>query len=197
MLLARHFVFWFGLFIASSLALADDVAYNRTIADPAAPDCYNGDQIQEINTSEVLGWKSTTANQYQDRGHIWGIVLGPAKQKNDHTHFIVLIGDSLKDTLEIVYNREFGELPSSMDGAIVEACGDYITSNKKAGHYMPSPAGAILHWVHEALGPGDHESGFLVIDGKLFGYDNSSAKAKNPKKKPQDETTPPFDYFAN
>jgi len=205
MLKPRHFVFWcvfaLSVFPAAILHADDDDIYRRTSQDPAAPNCLNNGNVQEINTEEVLGWKHHSANQFADRGHIWGIIVGNPKHKNDHTHFIVQIGNGQKDTIEIVYNREFGELPiQDMTGSVIEACGDYITSNKKAGYYTPSPAGAILHWVHEALGPGNHESGFLVIDGKLYGYDTSAAKANGkPKKKSQpsnrNESSSTFNYF--
>ena len=73
------------------------------------------------------------------------------------------------DTIEVIYNNQFGAMPRLAPGQIVEACGDYITSNRPNGHYPASPDGAILHWVHFNPADQGHEDGYVVVDGRLTG----------------------------
>ena len=101
--------------------------------------------------------------------------------KNGHKHFEISLDGRTESQLEIVYNLAFGALPDSASRHGCEGCGDYITSTAPAGPYPASPDGAILHWVHG--GGGDHtphgndavsqihrhDSGFLVINDKVYG----------------------------
>lgn len=79
------------------------------------------------------------------------------------------IGQNSYDTIEVIYNEMFGKVPSMQIGAQVEACGDYITAKAINGKYRASPDGAILHWVHESTRPGSHASGYMMIDGVVYG----------------------------
>ncbi len=150
------------LFLTLSLFAQISVAAN--------PACIAKGRELSVNNDAVLNWKSTTKNQYHDRGHIQGILTRFYSDKTGHNHFQVQIGQTYTDTIEVVYNQEFGPVPSSMQiGSHVEACGDYITANVRQGGYPPSPDGAIVHWVHKSTNP-NHESGYLVIDGTLCGW---------------------------
>lgn len=139
------------------------------------PDCRkkNGDAL-EINNEEVLDWKFHSDNQYHDRGHIKGTIVKLYANATGHNHIEVSIGTDPKDTVEVIYNEDFGSVPSTMKvGSSIEACGDYITANKKNGFHPPSPDGAIVHWVHKSTNP-NHMHGFLIIDGTLTGWDSAS-----------------------
>jgi hypothetical protein len=131
------------------------------------------DQNQEVlgvQNQQVLEWKRTTPDQTLKRALIHGVVIQMYPNKTGHTHFAISIdGDSYGD-IEVIYNDEFGRLPAIRPGMQVIACGDYITVGPKAR--LPSPMGAIIHWLH--FNPGDrdggrHKHGFLVIDGKTYG----------------------------
>lgn len=128
----------------------------------------------EINNDEVLHWKRTTDNQFRERAHIKGNVTHIFADHNGHHHFEIQIGKYTDDTIEVIYNEDFGQIPDPALGMTVEACGDYITSTGKSGPYPPSPDGAIVHWVHFAPNPDRHPSGFLVMDGEVCGQDGSS-----------------------
>lgn len=120
-----------------------------------------------IENDQVLEWKKTTRNLFKDRTHVIGYVVKIYPDRNDHNHFSIQIGDGKSDTLEVVYNKDFGKLPALRLGDEVEACGDYITSTK-AGKYPVSPDRAIIHWVHSA-NKDFHQDGFLIINGVLYG----------------------------
>lgn len=135
------------------------------------PLCMSEGQPLPINNEQVLNWKHTSRNQFKSRGHVEGTVGAVYKDVTGHRHFQIVIGSNANDTLEVIYNQKFGKIPASalQKGARVETCGDYITSNQRAGRYQPSPDGAIIHWVHEATN-GRHASGYVMIEGQLYGY---------------------------
>jgi hypothetical protein len=134
-------------------------------SDPI-PDCMDHGQILPLNNAQVLSWKSTTANQFLARGHISGTLGKIYPDHSGHNHFQVIIGSNPNDTIEVIYNQSFGALAPLNPGSVIEACGDYITSNA-ASKYPASPDGAILHWVHK--GTGSHDGGYVDIDGDLDG----------------------------
>lgn len=131
-----------------------------------------------VNNEQVLEWKKNTPNQFRERGHVSGVVARLFPNKNHHNHFEIQIGSSPKEGLEVVYNMDFGPLPAVQIGMKVEACGDYITSTDQAGPYPPSPSGAIIHWVHVNPSGRGHDSGYLMIDGVLYGQDESQARRR-------------------
>ena len=143
------------------------------------PVCMNGPDEMSIDNARILKFKSSTRNQYLDRGFVEGKVLKAPGIKNDHDHFVIAIGSGANDTLEIIYNRDFGDMPSINVGDRVVVCGDYITANAKAGGYDPSPEGAIIHWVHESNDPYRHESGFLIMDGELVGVGQGGGRRRH------------------
>lgn len=121
------------------------------------------------NNAEILEWKVRSRSGFKARGHILGRLLKQYPSKKGHTHYQIHIGKNQRDTIELVYNTEFGEMPPLKVGMTVEACGDYITSTQKNGPYPASPDGAILHWVHINPGVQGHEHGYVLMDGKLTG----------------------------
>jgi hypothetical protein len=141
-----------------------------SFASDAVPLCMDKTRPIPVNNSQALQWKKSSPNQYRARGHILGRVLKVYPNQSDHNHFAIQIGPSPKDTIEVIYNVEFGTLPRMAVGMEVEACGDYITASAQSGPYPPSPDGAIIHWVHYNPNGSSHESGYLVIDGILYGY---------------------------
>jgi hypothetical protein len=136
----------------------------------AAPPCLAGNRPVPINNAQALVWKTSTANQYTARSHVMGRVAKVYPNQSDHNHFSLQIGPNARDTIEVIYNIEFGQLPQMAVGMEVEACGDFINSFAQAGPYPPSPDGAIIHWVHYNPNGKGHDSGFLMIDGVLYGY---------------------------
>jgi hypothetical protein len=172
---AAAFITLFGYF---SAAMGTSAAW---AADEPLPACLKGKVPLAIDNEQVLNWKKSTKNQYLDRGFVSGVVVDVYQDRNSHDHFEIMIGKDRSEILEVVYNKSFGALPPIRVGMRVEACGDYITSNQPTAKYpKPSPAGAIIHWVH--MNPsGGHEDGFLRIDGKLYGHRVGGAVRTEPQ----------------
>lgn len=125
----------------------------------------------EFNNPQVMQWKASTADQFHARGLVQGTVTQVYPNKTGHTHFAINIDSAGGGDIEIIYNDEFGALPALKPGMVVSACGDYITVGPKAR--LPSPMGAIIHWVHFNPGNRDggvHPSGFLVINNQAYGF---------------------------
>jgi hypothetical protein len=146
-----------------------------------APDCLDKNSPIPVINDQVLDWKTSTANQYRQRAHIAGKIAGIYPNENGHQHFAIQIGSDKTDLIEVIYNTSFGRLPRLSIDMDVEACGDYITSNAQAGPYPPSPVGAIIHWIHRSPNLEKHESGYLMIDGTLYGQDAEKAGPKKPR----------------
>ena len=139
------------------------------------PDCLGSKgEVLPVIDDQVLKWKTTTANQFLARAHVLGKVSDIYPDHNGHTHFAIVFDANPKDNLEIIYNQTFGALPHLAVGMTVEACGDYITSDAPTTQYPASPAGAIIHWIHRNPSAHGHPSGYLMIDGALFGQGNGS-----------------------
>lgn len=141
------------------------------------PACLDGPDEMRIDNQRVLDMKRTTKNQYLDRAFVEGRVARMFNDQTGHDHFSIAIGPGQQDTIEIVYNQEFGSSPNFQIGDPIVVCGDYITANAKAGGYKPSPDGAIIHWVH--FNPGTrsgserHEHGFIMFGADLVGFDEA------------------------
>ncbi len=133
------------------------------------PACLN-DQRQPIalDNQVVIQMKVSTPNSYRTRALVSGMVTKIYDDHSGHRHFALQIGPLPTNTLEVIYNEEFGRFPAFGVGSKVVACGDYITANKNT-QYPASPDGAIIHWVHKAPSPDRHPSGYLVINGILTG----------------------------
>ncbi len=130
-----------------------------------------------VNDAQVLQMKISTPNQFLARAHIKGFIQHAYADHNGHTHFEARIGAKPTDTIEIVYNESFGSLPPLVPNMIVEACGDYITSNAATSQYPASPDGAILHWVHRTTG--GHPGGYVAISGVAYGQGSGNGGADN------------------
>jgi len=163
------------------------VLHGGAVFADSAPPCLDTDGSQlDVNNDQMLSWKKSTKNSWQARGHAQGPIVRLFNDKNGHNHFEIQIGNRASDTLEVIYNTEFGALPDQLDlGSDVEACGDYITSYAASGPYPASPSGAIIHWIHMSPNLNKHQSGYLMIDGVVYGGDIAGAgpkKNKKPKK---------------
>jgi hypothetical protein len=134
--------------------------------------CMDRNQVMPVNNQQVIAWKVSPSfpNAFKARANVEGVVLGIFPDRNGHDHFIIQIGPNPRtDVLEVVYNNDFGALPTIQKGQQVHACGDFIKSIAQTGPYPPSPAGAIVHWVHQNPNGGGHEHGYLTIDNVMYG----------------------------
>jgi len=161
-----------NLFVLTQFLIQSSLAF---AGHGFTPDCLdNSGTPISIDNAQVIRWKTTTPNQFLARGHVQGIVRDIYPDHNGHHHFAIDLDSNPNDAIEVIYNIDFGELPSIKIGMKVEACGDYITSIAPTGQYQPSPNGAIIHWVHRNPKPQGHKSGYLVIDGLLYGQGNGN-----------------------
>lgn len=143
-------------------------AFSASAGDLTPPCLASGKNLPVIN-EQVHLWKTSTSNQYVARAHIHGVLSEIYPEKNGHAHFQIEFDGGVRDTLEVVYSLDFGKLPSLAVGMEIEACGDYITSNAPTTQYPPSPDGAIIHWIHKNPRGRGHESGYLTVDGRVYG----------------------------
>lgn len=137
-----------------------------------APSCLdNQNRPLVINNGHVLRLRESTQDQHKDRAFVQGVVTNIYSDRTGHNHFALNLDSHPAGDIEIIYNQDFGRLPAIVPGMTVVACGDYITAGPRSR--LPSPMGAIIHWVH--YNPGDrdggrHPHGFLYVNGQLFGY---------------------------
>ena len=127
------------------------------------------------NNDQVLQWKTSTRSGFTARAFIVGVLVAILTDQGAHLHLEVDLsnhGNGRAEHLEVIYNKQFGEVPPLRLGMEVQACGDYITSTQVNNGYPPSPVGAIIHWIHMSPKPDRHPSGFLVIDGHLTGQND-------------------------
>lgn len=182
-----------GIFVPSASAF---------LLNAKMPVCMDGPTEMKVDNRRILEFKRSTRNQYLDRGFVEGRVVVAPEVKNDHDHFSISIGPGSRDTIEIIYNSNFGDMSAIRVGDRVVVCGDYITANARTGSYDPSPDGAIIHWVH--FNPGtrtsssNHEHGFIMAGSDLIGFDDAPAgdwdgriiPAPQPSKKPKQKNGP-------
>jgi hypothetical protein len=155
-----------------NLLLALFLISNFAFASDPVPDCIgdDGSTIPVIN-QQVLYWKQNTANEYLARAHVQGQIVKLLPNETGHNHFEIQIGTDSSDILEVIYDYEFGKLPKLAVGDMIEACGDYITSYAEGNGYKPSPAGALIHWIHISDEPDKHASGYTMVNGSVYGQD--------------------------
>ena len=141
------------------------------LATDAIPPCEVHSSLLPIDNANALHLEKTTANQYTTQAHVEGLITTVYPNRNGHNHFAIQLGDDASQGIEVVYSIAFGALPQLTPGMKVEACGEFINSDAPTSQYPASPMGAIIHWVHTNLkqGANAHPSGFIVIDGALFG----------------------------
>jgi hypothetical protein len=134
----------------------------------------NGNAVT-VNNAQVIQWESSTPNQFLARGNVHGPVVALYPNQTGHAHFAIQIGSDPSETLEVIYDLDFGAIPTVQLGMQVQACGDYITSNQATKYYPVSPCGAIIHWIHADPAGENHPGGFLTLNGQLYGQDLSNA----------------------
>ncbi len=160
---------WVGLVLSAFLSVSAGTAFAD---DDRLPPCMNfSGQPLALNNRQVLQWRSSTPDQFLERGFVSGTVTDVYPDRPKHEHFAIDLDQVPGGDLEIIYNREFGALPEIRPGMRVVACGDYITVGPRASR--PSPMGAILHWVHYNPGTRDggrHPHGFVAIGDRLYGF---------------------------
>lgn len=137
-------------------------------ANAAVPDCMAKGRKLPVDNASVIELKKSAPLGKPFRAHVSGRVTRVFPDRNGHGHFEISIGDGAKDLLEVVYNDDFGAMPTPAPGASVEACGDFINSYARNNGFPPSPSGAIIHWVHQANG-GSHDAGYVVVDNIVYG----------------------------
>lgn len=166
-------IFAIAAFLFSSAVYADNV-----------PQCVAYGRELPVNNEQVLNWKRTTANQFQDRANVSGQVVRLFADRSSHAHFEIQIGPRQGDVLEVVYNLHFGAIPEVQLGMQVQACGDYITATAHTGKYPPSPSGAIIHWIHMNPKNRGHDHGWMMIDGVVYGndYNEREDERRNPRR---------------
>ena len=144
----------------------------------AVPTCLDErHQALPLNNAQVVQWRESTQDQFRSRAYVQGVVTNIYPDRTGHTHFALNLDQVHGGDIEIIYNQEFGALPNIRPGMTVVACGDYITVGPQAR--LPSPMGAIIHWVHYNPGTRDggvHPDGFLLIDGRIYGFSQSGAR---------------------
>jgi hypothetical protein len=150
------------LFLVSQAALAGPL-----------PACNGGNTLApvrpiSVSNAQVLRWKLTTPNQFLARALVEGRISRIFPDATGHSHFAIQLDQNPADILEVIYSQDFGALPPLRVGSVVIACGDYITSTARVGSLPPSPAGAIIHWIHKSDSQ-SHADGFLMIDNVLYG----------------------------
>jgi hypothetical protein len=149
------------------------LASQLAFAGGGIPACNGGSTLTPVvpiglSNAQVLRWKLTTRNQFMARALVEGRVVRVLPNATNHAHFEIQIGPNATDLLEVIYSEDFGLLTPPRVGSVVVACGDYITSTATVGPLPPSPAGAIIHWIH-ASDSQNHANGFLIVDNVLYG----------------------------
>jgi hypothetical protein len=174
-----------GVFLALVLA-ALPVSARASSGDNLPPCVDKQGNSMNYNNGQVLKWKTSTPTGYLDRAFIKGTLVGVIDHGPDHLHVDVFLGQTdgnssgHKNDLEVIYNQEFGAVDGSTltPGMEVIACGDYITSNQPNHGYPASPLDAILHWIHKS-NTDRHASGFLMIDGVMYGQKDAPPYHRN------------------
>ncbi len=155
------------MFLRSSIIFA--VVSFISFATWALPNCLdNKGKVLADNTEQVIQWKTSTQNQFHSRGHVTGTVGQIYPDQTNHIHFQMQLGNQGHETIEVIYNRGFGKNPEVHTGDTAEVCGDYITTGTDLSH-RGSPDGAIIHWVHENPSRRGHPSGYVALNGVVFG----------------------------
>ena len=137
----------------------------------SAPDCIDRGTALQINNEQVIRWKSSTRNSFQARARVSGPVTQVYPDHSGHHHFQITLDNVGSNTLEVIFNEDFGTVPAIHTGMQIEACGDYITSIAQSGPYPASPDGAIIHWVHISPRLNRHQSGYIAINGVPYGME--------------------------
>jgi hypothetical protein len=155
------------------------------------PECLVSRNVpMTVNNEEIVRWKDSQPNQFRERGLITGRFVTFLVNKTSHLHIDVELDtppidprDKFSNHLEVIYNREFGDVTNIKPGDRVAACGDFITATKQSGPYPPSPVGAIIHWVHKSNNTRKHADGFLMINNEVYGDEGDALKGGNGRRR--------------
>jgi hypothetical protein len=151
------------VFIASALFASSSFAQSNI------PECLGeNNQVLPVDDNATIALKTDTANGQLSRAHAEGPITKIYPNETGHNHFEISLGSAAADTLEVVYDTEFGALPTLEIGMNVEVCGDFINSYAPENGYQASPDGAIIHWIHKTDND-KHQAGFTIINGGLYG----------------------------
>lgn len=131
--------------------------------------CMSHGQVLPLMNTQALQWKTTQRSGYHSRVLISGTVDQVFPDQTGHHHFSVKIGPNPNDHIEVIFNEGFGSMPDVRVGDSAEACGDYIVATSSNGGYPPSPDGALVHWVHKSPNPSQHDDGFVILNGTMYG----------------------------
>jgi hypothetical protein len=123
----------------------------------------HGKPIVNSNT-QVLNYLHSTKKGFTARALVTGVLTNRYNDQTGHAHFAIDMNGDKKGDLEVIYQRDTGDIPALQVGMQISACGDYITDPKG------SPNGGIIHWVHCISRPGNHPDGYITINGKLYGF---------------------------
>jgi hypothetical protein len=157
-----------GFLFSAILVTSLSISWSAEAKVEELPKCVGkSGQALSIDNARVLKLKFSTPNQFLERARVEGRVVRLFPSRPEHAHFEIQIGPNAKDTLEVVFNLDFGR-PQPKVGDDVEACGDYITSNAPTERYQASPSGAIIHWVHENSRGGGHPDGYIVMNDRFM-----------------------------
>lgn len=166
------------LSILFSIVFASSAA-NAFLENAKTPVCLDFSDEISVDNVRALKFKAEQKNGALTRAYLQGKVISNPERQGSHDRFSISIGPKATDTVEVIYNKEFGAMPDVKVGEEVIVCGDFINSFAQTGRYPPSPDGAIIHWVH--YNPGDrsaiHEHGFVQFGGDLVGFDQAPATA--------------------
>lgn len=143
-------------------------APNQPTSPSGQLSCMDHGKTLDVNNDQALQWRDHQSSGFHARALISGTVDEVFSDQTGHRHFSVKIGPNPNDHIEVIYKESFGQMPMPVVGDNAEACGDYIVATQSNGGYPPSPDGALVHWVHKSPN-GRHDSGFVILNGKVYG----------------------------
>jgi hypothetical protein len=136
---------------------------------PTLPDCYiYGNQVQ-VNNSQILQLKATSADGTIAGALVTGTFVKYYKinKAAEQIDFEIRIGDGPNDTIEVFHGSFDQVVPHLKPGDQVAACGVY-TTNRDGGYETPkSPDGASVSQTNDSYN-GYQENGYLVVNGKVY-----------------------------
>lgn len=146
--------------LLTSLVLAL-LASNISFAANQVIDCKDRKgNILEKTIESLKQVKSSKANRpmVYVEGSVTNI-LPEDKDGRPHQKYIISAFSSMK--IVVVSNLEFGRVPVAV-GSKVAVCGEFLNAE-----------GGMVHWTH--FDPhGGHPNGFTVLDGKLYGDEETN-----------------------
>ena len=82
-----------------------------------------------------------------------------------HSHYVIDLDGDGKGDVEVIYQNDFGDIPSINQGNTITACGDF-----KVDHQNFS-SGGFVHWVHcnPRNKEPNHANGFVAVNGVTYG----------------------------